>query len=531
MRNRYTWLLCLWLLVTSLATTMAQEICDNALDDDQDGLVDLNDPDCDCPVIEPISLIPNASFEEMDCCPSNRAQMDCAVDWIQASAPTTDYIHTCGWMGWGDLPVPLPIPDGEGCIGFRNGRFGNGGTNANWKEYAGACLTAPLRANVDYKFQFYIGFTHAVNSPFTNITFYGSTDCNNLPFGNGDETFGCPTNGPGWKMLGQVAVSGANVWKRVEIKFTPDEDIYAMAIGPDCILLNALENTYYFFDNLVLADEASFQFDIQPTNDNLCAEGVTLSVPHNDSLTYQWYKRGIALVGETRAELSALQGNGNYQVRVVSAGLGCRISTAYRYSRPVSYADEFITICEGDSFQVDNYYLTEAGTYSDTLNTTYNCDSILRLNLRVFKNTGDTVRAKIYPGEVYKIEKVWYAYPGEFTQVLQADAGCDSTVILFLEYYEVYKPNAFSPNGDGINDRFFISGGEDLINIPSFKIYNQWGNHMYEGKNWNPGDSGIGWDGTVNGRSQPEGVYVYAAEVMFDDGKVRVVSGSFTLLR
>ena len=46
------------------------EICDNAVDDDDDGLIDLNDPDCTCAVIEPESLIPNPSFEDMNCCPN-----------------------------------------------------------------------------------------------------------------------------------------------------------------------------------------------------------------------------------------------------------------------------------------------------------------------------------------------------------------------------------------------------------------------------------------------------------------------------
>ncbi|MFT4568834.1 MAG: hypothetical protein ACI9FN_003803 [Saprospiraceae bacterium] len=45
--------------------------------------------------------------------------------------------------------MPLPVPDGEGAIGFRDGRFdqvtGNASnSNPNWKEYAGACLTGPL---------------------------------------------------------------------------------------------------------------------------------------------------------------------------------------------------------------------------------------------------------------------------------------------------------------------------------------------------------------------------------------------------
>jgi len=97
------------------------EICDNGIDDDMDSLIDLNDDDCQCVLIKPESLIPNPSFEEMRCCPRGRSQLSCADVWIQASAPTTDYIHNCDWKGWDEFPAPIPFPDGEAIMGFRDG--------------------------------------------------------------------------------------------------------------------------------------------------------------------------------------------------------------------------------------------------------------------------------------------------------------------------------------------------------------------------------------------------------------------------
>ena len=59
-------LLCLSGIFLSLQTLpifeVAVEICNNAKDDDADGLIDLNDPDCECQVVEPISLIPKSIF-------------------------------------------------------------------------------------------------------------------------------------------------------------------------------------------------------------------------------------------------------------------------------------------------------------------------------------------------------------------------------------------------------------------------------------------------------------------------------------
>ena len=67
---------------------MAQEVCDNAIDDDGDGLVDYNDDECKCDGTVPTSLIPNPSFEELTCCPVSKDQLECAVGWVQASECT-----------------------------------------------------------------------------------------------------------------------------------------------------------------------------------------------------------------------------------------------------------------------------------------------------------------------------------------------------------------------------------------------------------------------------------------------------------
>src|SRR5690554_4135249 len=79
---------------------IGQEICDNGIDDDGNGLIDLNDTACDCegfgvPQNIP-SLIPNPSFEDRNCCPSSFSQLSCADTWIQATTATSDYFN-CGY--------------------------------------------------------------------------------------------------------------------------------------------------------------------------------------------------------------------------------------------------------------------------------------------------------------------------------------------------------------------------------------------------------------------------------------------------
>lgn len=65
-------------------------------------------------------MIPNPSFEDRNCCPMVWSELDdCAVDWIQASAPTSDYFHYCGISAkpnmvkhYKDNEDPYPIPGG-----------------------------------------------------------------------------------------------------------------------------------------------------------------------------------------------------------------------------------------------------------------------------------------------------------------------------------------------------------------------------------------------------------------------------------
>lgn len=513
---------------TTILAAQTNEICDNAQDDDGDGLIDINDPDCICKLADPVSLIPNPSFEEMNCCPSFRSQLHCAETWIQASEPTTDYIHTCGWMGWDGLPVPLPLPDGDACVGYRNGRFGDE-IRPNWKEYTGACLLSPLKAGVRYRFEFFLGFTHQLNSPGTNVVFYGTTDCQNLPFGVNDATLGCPTNGPDWKRLGSVFGRGVNEWIKRDITITPDEDIYAIAIGPDCQELNANQSIYYFFDNLVLASEAAFEFEIRPIH-HPCAEDFTVQVVHHDSLQYQWYKDGIALIGETSAQLNIRMGEGRYQVRILSEE-ECKLARPYYHKLDEMHTVVEANICKGEEYYFEEHTLTETGIYWDTLKTIHNCDSVLQLHLSVEDDEVDTIQARILEGEHYAVGPYSYNQPGQYLSNLHSELGCDSLIYLDLDFYTVYIPNAFSPNNDGINDVFKIFGGSDLIAVNHLKIFNRWGGLSYDGENLTLKNTTEGWNGMTKGEPAPIGMYTYMAVITLDDGKERVLSGALVLTR
>jgi|AntRauTorckE5430_2_1112549.scaffolds.fasta_scaffold04042_1 gliding motility-associated-like protein len=516
-------------LVMAFSTTLpgqtSIENCANGQDDDGDGLTDLNDPDCACVLIEAVSLIPNPSFEELNCCPQNRSELYCADVWIQASEPTTDLIHDCGFPGWNGLLPPRPFPDGEGVLGFRDGRPGLQQSNIpepSWKEYAGACLLSPMLAGETYRFEFDIGFINRSNSPDINISFYGATNCDNLPFGQGNEMFGCPTNGPGWSRLGSVQVPSVSQggWRKEIIEVTPAENITAMVIGPDCIDRPRNIPLYYFFDNLLLADITTFTFVISET-DHPCSPDHRLQLPFREGFSYQWYKEGVALAGETSFRLTDNYGVGNYQA-LLDDGTSCRQTENFEYTIPVITASPRQVICAGETYDFGDQTLDRSGNYANTFANVNGCDSIVRLDLLVLGDIADTVRAKIFPDESYPIGFLDLRAAGQYEVPFASSIGCDSLVYLDLSYYQIYRPTAFSPNADGMNDVFTIVGNDELVEVRDLRIYDRWGSLLAEGSPW---------DGTRAGTPLPPGLYVYTVIIVMDDGIERPLNGSVILLR
>jgi len=94
----------------------------------------------------------------------------------------------------------------------------------------------------------------------------------------------------------------------------------------------------------------------------------------------------------------------------------------------------------------------------------------------------------------------------------------------------VYIPNTFSPNGDGNNDYFFPRGqGVDLMT--AFRIFNRWGEMVFERNNILVNDEHAGWDGTFRGKELPPDVYVYIMQSRCEDGTTVQWKGDITLMR
>jgi gliding motility-associated-like protein len=103
-----------------------------------------------------------------------------------------------------------------------------------------------------------------------------------------------------------------------------------------------------------------------------------------------------------------------------------------------------------------------------------------------------------------------------------ADTICKDIYITFKGLVGV--ANAFTPNGDGVNDVVKIEGSGivDLV----FRIYNRWGEKVFETH-----DKNIGWDGIYKGELQEMDAYTYAADATLINEQVVHLKGNITLLR
>ncbi len=113
--------------------------------------------------------------------------------------------------------------------------------------------------------------------------------------------------------------------------------------------------------------------------------------------------------------------------------------------------------------------------------------------------------------------------------------GCTATLVVritVIERLPVYAPTAFSPNDDGINDRFTLyADAQEVPRIALLRVFDRWGGLVFEGKEIPPGETGSGWDGKAHGRDCPMGTYIYMAEVQTASGDTAVLKGEVNLLR
>ncbi len=224
-----------------------------------------------------------------------------------------------------------------------------------------------------------------------------------------------------------------------------------------------------------------------------------------------------------------------------------------------------ILLCEGESAIVFGTVVDASGQFCKMNSTVSGCDSLTCQDVKVralpivtvdpqqsYMSLGEQVmlNVSIIQGSISQVS--WFpgngldcdnclsvmASPEETTnyQITIIDtSGCLVSLSARVEVkdnvFRLFLPNVFSPNKDGINDRFTIFANAEVEVIKSLRIFDRWGSNVFDGSDLEPGEVSMGWDGMHRGEEAKIGVYVFFAELVLTNGKTKLVKGEVLLTR
>lgn len=238
--------------------------------------------------------------------------------------------------------------------------------------------------------------------------------------------------------------------------------------------------------------------------------------------TFRWYTTatdGTPVATGATFITPALNQNTTYYVEVVTAG-GC--SSTSRIAVPVNILEPLVapvvTVNETDPSQVTFGWTAVPGATS-------------------YQVTLDNGATYIIPssGAEGLTHTVSGLSPGQSVTIrvrALGDTDCETSALSAAvtgtagnpQGNKIFVPNVFTPNGDGFNDVHYVYGNT-IVGV-TMRYYNQFGQQIFETK-----DQRVGWDGTMGGRQQPVGVYIYVLRATLQDGSVVNMKGTVTIVR
>lgn len=180
---------------------------------------------------------------------------------------------------------------------------------------------------------------------------------------------------------------------------------------------------------------------------------------------------------------------------------------------------------------VHNYPTVEAGA-DRTINVGQTIDIVPQISADVtearWSSTGGNFR-DVFPGISIKPTKTT-TYEVE----VRNEGGCSATdkltVNVLCDGSNLFIPNTFSPNNDGMNDVFYPRG-TGLFSISKFRIFNRWGELIFEQKGIKANDVSKGWNGTFKGKKLNPDVFIYTVEVLCENNTAMTFSGNIALIK
>ena len=292
---------------------------------------------------------------------------------------------------------------------------------------------------------------------------------------------------------------------------------------------------------------------------------LSINFTNDGTYTINWYQDGNLLSSnKNKTSITATQ-PGNYTASISSNLTACSQPSDQfnlKFDSPPGITIQQVintTLCDGETVKLKASYsggtikwstndamdeidVKQSGIYSATVTTPGGCMVTKQTDVEFFHNpvlavpnatlcqfTNETITLTAPVGFV-KYE--WNGQPGSssfstntlgrVTLTVTDNNGCKAsqTINITSHCKDIHIPNTFTPNGDGINDKWVISGLENDLSV-TVKVYDRYGSSLFRSVGY-PAP----WDGTYNGTKLPAGVYYYIISAR----DKQVLSGSVTII-
>ena len=284
-------------------------------------------------------------------------------------------------------------------------------------------------------------------------------------------------------------------------------------------------------------------YTLQVTNNqNGCSSSIDIHVGEPDTprtatlqlkhITCYGYNDGVLKVSEV------LGGLAPYTYSVNNQDFGA--SPEFRYLTP---GEHVLSILTADECQWDTV-ITVAEPNDFLINLGDDVSIHLGQSLQLWDTLNVNEPFRVQELMIEPAEYAAYLCPGctiepvhSFRYVVVAidSNGCratDERIVSVTKERYVYVPNVFAPDAQNEgNNMFTVYGGEDVTEVSWLRVFDRWGQLVFERQGFSPNDASAGWDGLVRGDKADPAVFVWQAEVLFLDGAAEKWTGSVTLVR
>ena len=288
---------------------------------------------------------------------------------------------------------------------------------------------------------------------------------------------------------------------------------------------------------IMYADQGAGEYEVTVTDANGCSVITSLSVTEPPIMQYDVVANDITCFGESDGAIAITNSSGGVQPWTTSIDgnnfqqqLTYHNLTAGQYDLIIRDQNGCLQLEMISIFEPDDWFISLG---EDTL-APYGLP--ITIHADVLGMPAGNLTLTWSDGDCDNCESRTILPLSATSLIVEAidENGCvrsDAINIQLFVARDIYIPNVFSPNNDGINDLFDIHMASGIDRIKEIAIFDRWGDLIYEAFDVPVAGSVSAWDGKHHGRELNPGVYVYKIIVHYVDNKQDVFVGNVTLIR